>query len=542
VSCSVAQAPAKTRVRYPTFLQQSTFSDIEVDIVDAKTEDEDGSRLLQSSLSKSDLVSKTGMPPYPPGEEEQTFYYHGLPSRPKLVARSSGFRWQRQFIDQHETRKVLKNIGDHPIVDQYNDNVIKDIINVLGDLPWNAIDVLRIGYDFEDPTKYPVILWVSVQPGSTTWDKGYQYAIECTVVLRKYNIPDVECEIKEAEIFNLAGPGLLELKPQDFCLRGRLPFTQTLGQSLSQISQLEREGSMGLYLKQNNANKYFGLTCRHCVFLNTNDEAYSWNNSQPRRRIIQPGDATFKKLKKENNEYIEYWSDQVLHRGDLETATQELGTLQETKEFLESFAKLDNRVIGHVFFSPPHSLHHLKGWLRDWALIELDAQKFGDKPPINIVYIGDISDTIEEKLNARPPGFHFKMGGNKSLKLQDYIREDEIMHPTMRDENDEPCLIVEKRGRSTGVTWGTANEVMSVTRDSPVAVTSKEWCVLSSISKPFSQKGDSGSVVFDLKGRIAGIMSSGMGITDSTDTTYMTPMDWLLSDIKEQLKEPIHIC
>jgi hypothetical protein len=74
------------------------------------------------------------------------------------VAAPSHPGWQRQFRDQHETRKALKNIGHHPIVDQYNDNVIEDIINALGDLPWNAIDVLRIGYDFEDPTKYPIIL------------------------------------------------------------------------------------------------------------------------------------------------------------------------------------------------------------------------------------------------------------------------------------------------------------------------------------------------------------------------------------------------
>ena len=64
------------------------------------------------------------------------------------------------------------NVGNHPIVDQYNDNVIEEIINVLGDLPWNTIDVLRIGYQFDDPTKYPVIFWVSVQPGSTTWDRA----------------------------------------------------------------------------------------------------------------------------------------------------------------------------------------------------------------------------------------------------------------------------------------------------------------------------------------------------------------------------------
>jgi hypothetical protein len=240
---------------------------------------------------------------------------------------------------------------------------------------------------------------------------------------------------------------------------------------------------MGLYLKQNNADKYFGLTCRHCVFLDTESEAYSRkNNSQPCLKIIQPGDGTFKTLEKENSDQIEYWSSQGQRLHDIVTVTQELRTSQETKELLKSFANLDNRVIGYIFFSPPRNLHHSKGWLRDWALIELDVKKFGDKSPTNIVYIGDIPQRIERKLNAHPHNFYFKMRGIKSLKLQGYIREEEITHPTMRDENDEPCLIVGKSGRSTGVTWGTANEVMSVTRKSPAEVISKEWCVLSSIS------------------------------------------------------------
>jgi hypothetical protein len=230
-------------------------------------------------------------------------------------------------------------------------------------------------------------------------------------VLRKYNIPDLECEIKEAEIFNLAGPRLLKLEPQDSYIDVRLPFTQALGQSLARIDQPEREDSMGLYLKQSNTDKYFGLTCRHCVFLDTDSRAYSRkNNSQPYLKIIQPGDRTFKPLEEENNDYIEYWSDQVKHLHDITTVTQELGTLQETKELLKSFANLDNRVIGHVFCSAPHNLHRPKGWLRDWALIELDVKKFGDKPPTNIIYIGDIPPRIERKLNARPHSFYFKMG------------------------------------------------------------------------------------------------------------------------------------
>jgi len=93
------------------------------------------------------------------------------------------------------------------------------------------------------------------------------------VVLRKYNIPDVEYEIGEAELFNLAGPELLSLQPQDFCRVDRQPFTQPLGQSLARIDQPELEGSMGLYLKQNNANKYFGLTCRHCIIAPENTDS-----------------------------------------------------------------------------------------------------------------------------------------------------------------------------------------------------------------------------------------------------------------------------
>jgi len=62
-------------------------------------------------------------------------------------------------------------------------------------------------------------------------------------------------------------------------------------------------------------------------------------------------------------------------------------------------------------------------------------------------------------------------------------------------------------------------------------------------SQPFSNKGDSGSIVFDLKGRIGGMITAGAGLTDRTDTTYVTPMVWLLHDFKEVLPgNPVYIC
>jgi len=127
------------------------------------------------------------------------------------------FTWSPQFETGFQTRKVLKNVGDHPIVERYNEKVREEIIGELGDMCWNAIDVVRIGYDIEGSAHYPIILWISVQPNSTT-ASAHQTAVNCTTILQKHDIHDVECEMREAEIFDLAGPRLLRFELEDSCL------------------------------------------------------------------------------------------------------------------------------------------------------------------------------------------------------------------------------------------------------------------------------------------------------------------------------------
>lgn len=50
----------------------------------------------------------------------------------------------------------------------------------------------------------------------------------------------------------------------------------------------------------------------------------------------------------------------------------------------------------------------------------------------------------------------------------------------------------------------------------------------------FSRKGNSGSFVFNLQGRIGGILTGGVGDKGRgiSDTTYVTPIEWLLEDMK----------
>ena len=57
-------------------------------------------------------------------------------------------------------------------------------------------------------------------------------------------------------------------------------------------------------------------------------------------------------------------------------------------------------------------------------------------------------------------------------------------------------------------------------------------------SGPFSDKGDSGSVIIDGLGRIGGLITSGAGRKGSPDVTYATPINFLLKRMQERGLNP----
>jgi hypothetical protein len=92
-----------------------------------------------------------------------------------------------------------------------------------------------------------------------------------------------------------------------------------------------------------------------------------------------------------------------------------------------------------------------------------------------------------------------------------------------------------KFGRTTGWTAGVSNEIKSDLQREP-GVISKEWCILDKSVIPrklFSEKGDSGSFVFDFKGRLGGMIHGGDDDRISP-MTYVTHVDHLFESIKEE--------
>ncbi|KAI9574756.1 hypothetical protein HD554DRAFT_2034732 [Boletus coccyginus] len=138
----------------------------------------------------------------------------------------------------------------------------------------------------------------------------------------------------------------------------------------------------------------------------------------------------------------------------------------------------------------------------------------------------------------RDPNWEFEYPDDRLLPLIGTIT-DELMHtPDMWDSDGEPCLLVVKSGNATDTTLGRANGVFSIVReyftDMSVNQTSMEWGIINyrSRSEVFSELGDSGSIIADIRGRIGGMLMGGSDKTNSSDMTYATPFWWLLQHIR----------
>jgi hypothetical protein len=178
--------------------------------------------------------------------------------------------------------------------------------------------------------------------------------------------------------------------------------------------------------------------------------------------------------------------------------------------------------LGHVIYAP--SIIFGAGtdqqqYIQDIAVIEIDTSK------INPYYHfpGNRSSI-------------FSFPKNRILNLQGTIPIEEKRTPRRMWDQDEWCIAVLKWGRTTDLTLGKGTKFVSYTRDADflnMHGMSMEYAVipLDTKSGPLSGGGDSGSVVVDGFGRIAGILTASSGSTDSTDVTYVTPIDFIMEVI-----------
>jgi hypothetical protein len=336
----------------------------------------------------------------------------------------------------------------------------------------------------------------------------------------------------------------------------------------------DAEGTLGLYLKTGGSNPHseslWGLTCRHVLHPYENTEtAYRSkpHTDQPITSILSPSNSDLEKIRNTAERKAETFSNHVARLAsgiksypekpqELKEAREKYAIqLKDAQEFAESklpkWQSQASRVLGYLRYAPaievadPVEALDMAEPRRDWALIEVNKEKFS-KPVTNSVDIvcGVLlpnlifNQTVECGVRGLRDDWEADFTGK--MDLRQTVPMKELRDPSMVDRHGEPCLLVGKRGTASGMTWGRMNEVKSIVWENNMQ--SMEWCVLPGFHNgscvAFAEPGDSGSCVFDINGRVVGIIVG--GVENGTlpnriamDVTYVTPMEWLQQDMKK---------
>ncbi|KAL7781939.1 hypothetical protein V8C37DRAFT_398062 [Trichoderma ceciliae] len=535
--------------------------------------------------------------PSAPSSEERELYYFGLPSCPKLVARSSRHVWRNPQMPGPTTftgtynmyPKSLRPAGRDSMLNQLWNNAASSlraqILEAVKTAPdWTAIDIMRVGLKEE----FQTTLLLSVMPDSLSWDRGYTIALRCKGILEAHEIYDVDCEIRESVVTFCAEDSsttdstaaATASTTGDFQLssmpiegsdheRIRVDLTDCLGTKISMKHMDGVAGSKGLYLALSSPSSIesepsiVALTCRHVVIHSKTEglESYRHQQSKPPREVIQVDQPTYESslvlLQTQMREHRKD-GDALSEEGYknsaaifYQLANEDMALIQIMKPYENS----SSRVFGQLLYSPELaciSTENGANWLRDWALIELlpnhhQAQMSSLKNKAFVVSIQHFSSLLHKNRRGwkgLPPPRPLVV--DRHVELQRVVVPmEEIYNPThIAEYTDEPALLVAKYGARGGLTFGLGNTLKSVVRhtESPFGdreYISEEWAIVdcggaTDRMAAFSTPGDSGSCIWDMEQRPAGILMAGNGINGLNDVTYAQPLERLLADIRAQ--------
>ncbi|RPD77930.1 hypothetical protein L226DRAFT_551669 [Lentinus tigrinus ALCF2SS1-7] len=464
---------------------------------------------------------------------EHIKYYAGLPSQPVLVARTGPPWFPPTGPEAYTVQKELRSFGDHRIRTVWETELAPKVIDLLDSkaVLWTSLDVVGIIEVEKSPARAPIVLWIGVQPVSLSREDGRAVAVACKdILVKEFEITDVEVEIRESVVTRAAGPKLLS--PPEFysdpIANVKDPFTTALGLPIAAENSPYVEGTGGFYLAEGGDSKRVLLvTARHVVFPPGlgHDEDYERTGedpSVPRHNVILLGAKAY-------NEAVETLAE---HNLELEKWGPDL--------------PMRLRILGHVVRSPPIAVGSgPKNYTQDFAIIELDSSKFDPKTfKGNVINLGTYPEVDflrlmdpqwQEHINTKD-GYDHPI--DSLLKLEGVISGKELRNPPVFDTRcGERCFAVIKDGNTTGVTVGRASGLISFVReylDNDETRTSMEWAILphSKMAGAFSAPGDSGAIIVDGAGRMGGLLTGGAGDADSFDVTYATPMLWLMNRIK----------
>lgn len=426
------------------------------------------------------------------------------------------------------------------------------------------------------PAVGPVTIWVGVFPDRTPATAAHGAAQVVLGLLVEHQITDVDVDFRESLYRREAGPQLLSpVGDLDPLVNVVSPLTPALGLHISTTTRPKAQGTMGLYLAEGSeSDRLLGLTCNHVLFNSSEGSVdYVSHPSAPAKNVVLLGKKAYTKLagsvkleiaghgisirrwRKQIQRFVERENGSDLNDvekakkertktqallDDAETALVALADLLDRVE--KEWRNIGDRVLGHIIRAPAIRLGvGEERFTEDWGVFRLSRDKLGQGFQGNKIDLGTKMTPEDFTVKCFPRGdanWRFEYPEDRLLPVRGIISDELMRTPDMWDLDGESCLLVVKNGNATNTTLGRANGAFSIVREYSMNAdahhTSMEWAIVNYDSKSdvFSEPGDSGAIIADIRGRIGGLLTGGAGKTQSSDMTYATPFWWLLLRIK----------
>ncbi|RPD58059.1 hypothetical protein L227DRAFT_655061 [Lentinus tigrinus ALCF2SS1-6] len=434
---------------------------------------------------------------------------HGLLSAAPFVFKT-GSPWPKATggPDAQPFRRRLHPIGDHPIVSSW-DQILTDILEYLKGAGDTFNGILPLGFgNVREPTAFcPLVVAICVEPNTIGFEAAKTVASHVkTDILAGAGFGDVDVAIWELEMSFSGTAGLTSLDPG-------------LGDEAYRLAVRTVEKEIGTLLEaiESEEKRMWGLQARLDRGVEDMDGKIACSIEDAERNI----------------------------ESAIGTIVPLIGLHDEVTKLMSI---VDNRVIGRVLFADPIGVSSDgDGYTRDWAAIKMKPGASRDDFQGNKVYIDD-------KLNNRKflecmfphaadrDGARYPDSG--LMQLHDVVPAHELTKFKHLNANGDPALAVLKNGMMTGTTMGWLSQLDSLVRRTDLTRGSLDFWSRELTIVPheaergaFSEKGDSGSVVFDRGGRVVGMLTGGGGSATSTDVTFATPFCEIEKRIKEVLPD-----
>ncbi|CAE6540131.1 unnamed protein product [Rhizoctonia solani] len=535
----------------------------------------------QFNLWDSDDASWVDSSSHGVSKFEAYLYYYGLRGNrkpgPKLIYRTSTDIFLPPSGPSQDLRKIqLLAVHEHAKLGRKNlwATIRDKTVGILDrkQIKYTSVDLVRFRReeqteDGRDKTvTNPVTIWVGVRPDSTNGDAAFDSAQDVIELLKRYDIDDIDIAYRESETQPLAGPILYAPVNNVHPLKSVIDWVTTaLSLPIAGLRTHHIQGTLGFYFKID--EDLYGVTARHVLFPDTEgNDAYSYATSAPKKNVVLMGNKAFDDLLESIKAFIGTLNNTVTvleksvksraaraERGDQQAAAdlvkfqQNLddtkATIAELRKFFATLKKdwseVNKRIIGHVVWSPPITgLTAPHGYTRDVCVIKLDKEKFLPNLRGNAI---DLGTEIESGkfMSLLYPRYdapsEFDYPEDRIYLLKVILAAAKIKEPNSQDIKGDPTRFVFKRGLTTRTTVGRLNGFESCTRRyGPLGhFDSVEAAVYpyDNDSDPFSRAGDSGAAIVGANNDFVAQLTSGTGLTNSSDITYGTPMEWLWHDV-----------